>query len=140
MTKATILSVEQTEKTGLFTIIFEGEGMSEFDNFYAKFINDAERSTDLQQILNQIDLMMNVRGFTERNFRYEGKAGDNVVALPVYKNSLRLYCLRLSDSVLIVGNGGVKTTRTHEEDETLNGYVISLRTTKKALSALRKQK
>ena len=126
MTKATILSVEQIEKAGLFTIIFEGKGMSEFDNFYTKFINDAERSTDLQQILNQIDLMMNVRGFTERNFRYEGKACDNVVALPVYKNCLRLYCLRLSDSVLIVGNGGVKSTRTHEEDETLNGYVISL--------------
>ena len=32
----------------------------------------------------------------------------------------------MSDSVLIVGNGGVKTTRTHEEDNTLNGYVISL--------------
>ena len=29
MTKATILSVEQTEKAGLFTIIFEGEGMSD---------------------------------------------------------------------------------------------------------------
>ena len=121
MTKATILSIEQTEKAGLFTIIFEGEAMSEFDNFYSKFINDAERSNDVYQILNQIDLMMTERGFTERNFRYEGKASDNVVALPVYKNSLRLYCLRLSDSVLIVGNGGV-----HEEDSTLNGYVISL--------------
>lgn len=47
MSKATILSVEQTEKAGLFTIIFEGEAMSEFDNFYSKFINDAERSNDL---------------------------------------------------------------------------------------------
>ena len=44
MAKATILSVNQTEKAGLFTIIFEGEAMSEFDNFYSKFINDAERS------------------------------------------------------------------------------------------------
>jgi hypothetical protein len=52
MAKATILSVEQTEKAGLFTIIFEGEAMSEFDNFYTKFINDAERSNDLYQILN----------------------------------------------------------------------------------------
>lgn len=43
MAKATILSVEQTEKAGLFTIIFEGEAMSEFDNFYSKFINDAEQ-------------------------------------------------------------------------------------------------
>lgn len=126
MAKATILSVEQTEKAGLFTIIFEGEAMSEFDSFYNKFISDAERSTDLQQILTQIDLMLNVRGFTERNFRYEGKASDNVVALPTYKNSLRLYCLRLSDSVLIVGNGGVKRTQTHEEDSVLNGYVINL--------------
>ena len=126
MAKATILSVDQTEKAGLFTIIFEGEAVSEFDSFYNKFINDAERSDDLQKILTQIDLMLNVRGFTERNFRPEGKINDNVVAIPVYKNSLRLYCLRLSDSVLIVGNGGVKRTQKVEEDNILNGYVISL--------------
>ncbi len=28
--------------------------------------------------------------------------------------------------MLIVGNGGVKNTQTYEEDEDLNGYVISL--------------
>lgn len=39
---------------------------------------------------------------------------------------MRLYCLRLSDSVMIVGNGGIKTARTYEQDNTLNGYVISL--------------
>lgn len=37
-----------------------------------------------------------------------------------------MYCLRLSDNVLIVGNGGHKTTKTYEESEELNGYVISL--------------
>ena len=126
MAKASILSVEQTEKAGLFTIIFEGEGVSEFDDFYNKFINDAERNADLQQILTHIDLMMSARGFTERNFRPEGKMSDNVMALPTYKNSLRLYCLRLSDSVLIVGNGGVKTTQKVAQDPVLNGYVISL--------------
>jgi hypothetical protein len=51
MTKATILSVEQTEKAGLFTIIFEGEGMSEFDNFYTKFINDAEAAATFSEFL-----------------------------------------------------------------------------------------
>ena len=51
---------------------------------------------------------------------------DNVCALPVYKSGLRLYCLRLSDSVLIVGNGGVKNTKTYQENEDLNGYVINL--------------
>ncbi len=49
-----------------------------------------------------------------------------MVALPTYKNSLRLYCLRLSDSVLIVGNGGVKTTQKVGQDPILNGYVINL--------------
>ena len=40
--------------------------------------------------------------------------------------SLRLYCLRISDQILILGNGGVKTTRTYEEDEILSGYVMDL--------------
>ena len=30
------------------------------------------------------------------------------------------------DSLLIVGNGGEKTTRTYQEDETLSGYVMDL--------------
>jgi len=32
----------------------------------------------------------------------------------------------MSDSVLIVGNGGVKNTKTYEQDPELNGYVINL--------------
>ncbi len=51
---------------------------------------------------------------------------DRVCALPVLTSRLRLYCLRLSDKILILGNGGVKVTRTYNEDETLRGYVITL--------------
>ena len=51
---------------------------------------------------------------------------DRVTALPIQSSKLRLYCLRLSDSVLIVGNGGPKSTKTYEEDPELNGYVIQL--------------
>lgn len=47
-------------------------------------------------------------------------------ALPVVQSKLRLYCLRLSDKILILGNGGVKNTRTYEESSTLKGYVITL--------------
>ena len=126
MAKAKILSLEQTEKAGLFTIIFEGQSDSEFVKFVEKFKGDAERQADLSFILNQIQSMMRIGGFLERNFRPEGKIRDNVAALPVFKNSLRLYCLRMSDSVLILGNGGVKTTQSYEEDTELNGYVISL--------------
>lgn len=45
MTKATILSLEQTENAGLFTIIFEDENQSEFVKFVNKFKDDAVRTT-----------------------------------------------------------------------------------------------
>lgn len=97
MTKATILSLEQTDVAGLFTIIFEGESQSEFVKFVNKFKDDAVRKNELRVILNQIDTML-LKGIEERRFRPEGKMSD----------------------------GGVKTTKTYEEDEDLNGYVISL--------------
>ena len=65
-------------------------------------------------------------GALERYFRREGKMNDSVVALPVLKSKLRLYCLRLTDKILILGNGGVKRSRTYQEDDTLQGYVIDL--------------
>lgn len=52
MTKATILSLEQTEVAGLFTIIFEGEMQSEFVKFVKKFKDDAVRKNELRVILN----------------------------------------------------------------------------------------
>lgn len=117
--------MEQTETAGLFTIVFKGETYSEFVKFVKKFKDDAVRKEELRIILNQIDTML-LKGVEERRFRPEGKMKDGVVALPVYKTGLRLYCLRMSNSVLIVGNGGVKNTKKYEEDVDLNGYVISL--------------
>ena len=81
---------------------------------------------DLQKILNALQRMMSAVGFLERYFRPEGKMRDRVAALPIQSSKLRLYCLRLSDSVLIVGNGGQKSTKTYDEDPELNGYVINL--------------
>lgn len=62
----------------------------------------------------------------ERYFRREGKMSDSVVALPVLKSKLRLYCLRLTDKILVLGNGDVKNSRAYEEDDTLQGYVMNL--------------
>lgn len=35
-------------------------------------------------------------------------------------------CLRLTDKILILGNGDVKHSRTYEEDDTLQGYIMDL--------------
>lgn len=126
MGKVTIQSVMQTESAGIFTIIFEGESYTEFQKFIMKGNENATLQPDLQKILVALQRMLNEVGFLERYFRPEGKMRDRVMALPIQSGKLRLYCLRLSDSVLIVGNGGQKTTKTYNEDKELSGYVVSL--------------
>lgn len=121
---ATIKSIVQTEQAGLFSICIDGE-LSEFEKFLAKFKSDATYQQDFNIIIAAVQKMMS-NGFLERYFRPEGKMSDRVGALPIHKSRLRLYCLRLSDSVLIVGNGGIKDTQTYEESDELSGYVISL--------------
>lgn len=73
------------------------------------------------------------KGALERFFRNEGKMHDNVKALAIDSRKLRLYCLRISDQILILGNGGVKNTRTYQENEKLSGYVMDLQTFDKVL-------
>lgn len=126
MAKVAIKTLKQTEKNGQFSLVFENEAYSEFEKFIEAFKNEADVSRDLNVILSYIEQMINGAGFLERYFRPEGKMRDNVCALPVVSGKLRLYCLRLSDSVLIAGGGGRKTTQSYEEDVNLNGYVISL--------------
>lgn len=77
-------------------------------------------------------------GAFERFFRPEGKIEDHVAALSIDSRKLRLYCLRISDQILIVGNGGVKDSRTYQENEEFSGYVIDLQVFDKILTEARK--
>ncbi len=45
----------------------------------------------------------------------------------------------ISDQILILGNGGVKTTRTYEEGPKLMGYVVDLQAFDKALTEAQKK-
>lgn len=117
--------IDQTESVSLYTITFEGDELSEFEKFMDKFKDNATLQRDYQLILLALD-KITTHGALERNFRPEGKMNDNVVALPIDKSRLRLYCLRLSDKILILGNGGEKNTKTYEESDELKGYVMDL--------------
>ncbi|MCQ2336371.1 MAG: hypothetical protein MJ010_04225 [Paludibacteraceae bacterium] len=63
---------------------------------------------------------------------------DDVKALGLDSKKLRLYCLLVSEQIVILGNGGVKDTRTYQEDETLNGYVLDLKQFNRLLKAAQK--
>ena len=124
MRTAKIVSISSSDQVGLYSICFNN-GESEFRKFLKKFKDNAALNKDYQSILYALDRII-AKGAFERMFRYEGKMNDNVVALPLDSKKLRLYCLRMSDQILIVGNGGVKETRTYDEDEELSGYVMDL--------------
>lgn len=132
MSEMELLLVNEGENCTLYTIQFMSEDKSEFERFYAKFKNDVEYDNDLMRIVALIDKIAD-KGALERLFRPEGKYSDRVCALPVIQSKLRLYCLRLSDKILILGNGGAKTTRTYNEDDVLKGYVITLQNFEKLL-------
>ncbi|MDE6391027.1 MAG: hypothetical protein K2L26_06400, partial [Duncaniella sp.] len=109
----------------VYTIQFLSDEQSEFEKFIAKFRNDAKLNPDFQAIMRFVEQIL-ANGALERYFRREGKMSDSVAALPVLKSKLRLYCLRLTDKILVIGNGDVKNSRTYEEDNTLQGYVMDL--------------
>ncbi len=125
MSEVELLLVDSSENCMMYTIQFLSDDMSEFEKFISKFKKDAELNPDFQSIMRFVEQILS-NGALERYFRREGKMTDSVVALPVLKSKLRLYCLRLTDKIIVLGNGGVKTSRTYQEDDTLQGYVIDL--------------
>lgn len=132
MSEIDLVLVNESDQCTIYTIQFQGESQTEFENFYNKFKDDAVYNPDLMRIIAFINKIAQ-NGAFERFFRPEGKMSDHVVALPILTSKLRLYCLRLSDKILILGNGGVKNSRTYNEDDTLRGYVITLQNFEKLL-------
>lgn len=132
MSEIDLVLVNETDNCTIYTLQFENESETEFERFYNKFKDDVVYNPDLMRIVAFINKIAKDGAF-ERLFRPEGKMSDHVVALPVLTSKLRLYCLRLSDKILILGNGGVKNSRTYNEDDTLRGYVITLQNFEKLL-------
>lgn len=139
MKTAQLKTIEQNDTTGLYSICFDGDNVSEFEKFLETFRENGKYNRDFNQILFAIKKIMS-QGALERFFRTsEGKMNDNVCALSIDSRALRLYCLRMSDKIVILGNGGIKTTRTYQEDESLNGYVVDLQLFDNALKDAQKQ-
>ena len=137
MKDAKLKTLEQTDNVSLYSICFEGSAISEYESFIQRFKDDATLNTDYKNIILALEKIVAV-GALERFFRPEGKMNDHVAALSIDSRKLRLYCLRISDQILIVGNGGRKDTRTYEESVELSGYVMDLQEFDKLLTEAQK--
>jgi len=93
------------EKTQFYPIEELGKGVNETDEFFIRFKDDPDYQKDIEIISYSIQKIGKETGALERHFRPESKAK----AIPIIKSKLRLYCYRISDELVILGNGGIKS-------------------------------
>ena len=92
-----------------YTIRIQAEALSETDKFFERFMN-SPYAQDLGNIKYWLkDKIGEERGASERYFRPEKKA--HALPPPIPASNLRLYCWRCNDGVVLLGNGGVKTSK-----------------------------
>lgn len=117
--------LEDGNKVSLYSPHFENEDYSEFEKFLLAYKNTYPN--DVRQLVYRLDIIKR-DGAEDRHFRYEGTMRDRVMALPSHleTTSLRLYLLNINAKILILGNGGLKTTSTYQEDAHLNKCVHTL--------------
>lgn len=132
-----------TDTVGIYTFQFEDSSHTEFVDFMLRYKNAEDKliKEDFNRIIKAIDkISKNEGGTVERLFRTsERKMSDNVVAIPLdtlqrrNHDTLRLYCVRLSDRVLIIGNGGTKRGRYNDNPKIVK-YTDDLANLEKAIN------
>lgn len=132
--KYNIELVEEHNAVNFYSIHLDEEELSELERFFEKFPEGCEYDEEIDIIIAWLD-KIGEKGALERYFRPEGKYGDGVGVIPIdVDNKLRLYCLRISDKILIFGNGGLKDADSWQNSKTLAPYVEMLIDTSRFIS------
>ena len=112
--------VKPGKKTCLYTVRMNDDNQTEFDKFLAN--EEVRANQEFGAILVRIDEIADKYGAQERFFKLkESSALDTVAA--IWRGDIRLYCCKYSKVILILGSGGIKKTRTYQEDDALNNSV-----------------
>ncbi|MDH6357140.1 hypothetical protein [Parabacteroides sp. PF5-9] len=115
----------ENENVNIYSIRTNGEKL-EIEKFLEKFPPGSKYEKDINIILAAIKKIIS-NGALERYFRPEGAYGDGIGAIPIEGNRLRLYCIRVSNSILVIGNGDVKQVKKWQECPILSQYVEQLK-------------
>lgn len=148
MRKVEFIPFVLSEEVEIYSIKYEGDSKSELEKFIFVFkdVDDLSLKKDYDEIIMTLVKMKEI-GAEESFFRYEGKMKDRVCAIPIYsskknvkhRGTLRLYCLRLSNKLLIIGGGGEKETRSYQEDNSLRQVVETLQKIDEELMKLERE-
>ena len=109
-------------------VIYTVKTIDDEDSEFDKFQNDPENTADphFQDILYRLINIADLHGCRDDFFKPESTRDKAIFALYHSDSDLRLYCIKYRLTLLIVGCGGVKSTRTYQEDPHLNHCVETL--------------
>lgn len=112
------------DKASIYSIVTENSELPFLDHFIQEHLEIF--SQDLISIVSRLKSIGNTVGALDIYFKLdEGlKWNDLVCALfDIPDKNLRLYCIRLNEKIVVVGNGGPKNVRTWQEDPKLHKEV-----------------
>ena len=129
-------------RTTFYSVFIDDNELTLFDQFLEE--NFEQFPNEIDDILLRIDLMAFRTGARKNMFKEnEGSLGDLVCALYDMPNSnLRLYCIRLGSSIIVLGGGGhkSKTIRALQEDPKLTSENKVMRIISDIISIQTKEK
>jgi hypothetical protein len=121
---------EEYDRVSLYTIRKSNNRYSETEFFFREFSQNEKFRFEIDVILNVIE-KFNEEGVLLRRLRPEG---GNIFAIPITVSRLRLYLFIINSSVIVLGNGGEKKSRTYQEDANLNQVVLEIKEVAKQIS------
>ena len=129
---ATLEIFEEHDEVTYYSFKYTDQSSCEFDLFLDAFIDNVDYKEDVDTILYWMD-KIGLEGDDDAKFRPE--RGD-LKALPVETSRLRVFCFKVTDGIVLLGNGGENTTRTFNEDPILNTHAMNILSLGKILCSL----
>ena len=125
-------AVEIFDDTGaqctFYTVRWEDSELGETDKFFRKFENNSKLAASLQELAKFLSVVIaDEYGANANFFRFEneahalppfGKFQVGEIQISYSNFPLRLYCLRLTDGLVILFNGDEKTAATAQKGKT----------------------
>ena len=116
-----------------YSIEFDHMRIPEFIEFLERMENEEEYKDDVNNLFVWLEKIGQEEGAKQKYFRHEGYYSDTSALPPprhimeaheIPVNDIRLYCLRLNEHVVILFNGGIKTTDKAQNCPNVSKYFI----------------
>ena len=119
------------EKVKYYSFRFEHSENNEFYDFLNRMEDESEYEEDMNNLFVWLEYIGQKEGAKEKYFRHEGYNSDTsglppprtimeVYEIPV--KDVRLYCFRLNEHVVVLFNGGIKTTDKAQDCPNVSQY------------------